>query len=162
MTELAKSYEYIRNHRAETIAALQKFFATDTLLFWSDNPNLYARQKKQWQPLFDTFAQKYSLHLRSTTSLSVPENDAACTSYCRLLETLSDKCLTVCFLASAITKSVLIGCLLAQKEIDASTAFKTAFLEELYQNEQWGEDAEVLSSRQKIKDDLAALENFLP
>ena len=100
--------KYVAEHRAEIIESLCRFFATDTLLFWSDEPDLFAYQKTHWQPLLDKLNTVFKIELKITTTLIPPENNKALLQYKKQLETISDKELTVCRIAAAETKSVIV------------------------------------------------------
>ena len=156
-----KSQEYISSHRSQTIRDLCGFMSTDVLLFWSDDTELQMHQKTYWQSLLDCLNGVFKLDLQITTSLVVPENRQAEEEFAKHLNGLSDKELTVCSLVASETKSVLLGLLLCKQKITATEAFSAAFLEELYQNKFWGEDAEAVNLREKVKQDLLKIEEYL-
>ena len=159
--DLLKSQKYIAAHRDETIKTLCRFLLTDTLLFWSDNPDLYAHQQKHWQPVLDTLNTVFKINLQTTTHLIPAANENVIPEFERHINAMSDKELTGCFLAAAEMKSVLLGLLLATRKITAVEAFEKAYLEELYQNQFWGEDAAALQARETAKNNLLQIEDYL-
>lgn len=159
--DFAKSREYIAAHRSETIENMCRFLQTDTLLFWSDNEALFEYQKKHWQPVLDMLNAVFKLDLQTTTGLTPPDNKHVVHEFSRCLNNMSDNELTGCFLAASEMKSVLLGLLLAKKEISASEAFKNAFLEELFQNQSWGEDFAAVEAREITKKHLEQIEGYL-
>lgn len=161
MTDISKSAEYICEHRGETINNLIKFLPTDTILFWSENTELNALQQKKWQPLLDILNKTYNLNLKFTTGLTADKNESNCRVFKKMLENLSDKELTGCFLAALESKSSLLGYLLAKKKIDALEAYSAAFLEEIYQNKYWGVDEAAANKQQQVKSMLIQIEEFL-
>lgn len=159
--DIAKSQQYIAAHRDETAENLCRFIVTDTLLFWDTKSDLAAYQQKHWQPILDKLNAVFKLNLQKTTSFTPAENVQAVSILKKLFAEMSDKELTTCFLAASETKSVLLGLLLAKQEINVAEAFKAAFLEELFQNKYWGEDAAAYNAREKVKQQLEQLERYL-
>jgi chaperone required for assembly of F1-ATPase len=159
--DFVKSQEYIAAHRDETIAEMCRFLLTDTLLFWSDNPDLFVHQQKHWQPIIDELNDVFKLKIQTTTDIIVPENKVAEIQFSQQLNRLSDKELTGCFLTATELKSVLLGFLLIKHKITAEKAFNSAFLEELYQNQFWGEDFAVAHQRENIQKRLQQITEYL-
>ena len=159
--DILKSQNYIAEHRTETINNLCRFMLTDVLLFWSDKPDLEAYQKAHWQPILNRLNAVFKLDLQTTTNLTPAENRSAQAVLSELLTAMPDKELTGCFLASAATKSVLLGLLMAKKNITATEAFNAAFLEEIYQNRAWGTDVVALNARRQTESQLKQIEVFL-
>ncbi len=147
--------------RTEVINNLCRFLSADTMLFWSDNPDLQAFQKKHWQPLLDKLNGVFKLNVKTTTGLYLEEDVALVHDFAKHLNNMSDKELTACFLAASKLKSVLLGLLLAKREISSDDALYASFLEEFYQNQKWGEDVAALNLRQSIKSDLDEIERYL-
>ena len=159
--DFIKSQQYIAEHRAETINDICRFLDADTLLFWDENEDLSAYQTKYWQPLLHKLKTEFGLDLQTTTGLSPAENEKAGQKFNRLLQSMSDKELTGCFLAASELKSVLLGLLLSKQKINAAEAFQAAYLEEIYQNKFWGEDVAALNAREKSKKMLENIEEYL-
>ena len=159
--DFAKSQQYIAEHKAETIKNICRFFGADTLLFWSEDSDLSEYQKKYWLPLLLKLRKEFALDLPITTDLTLSENAQDIQKFTALLQKMSDKELTGCFLAAAELKSVLLGLLLSKQKIGAAEAFQAAYLEEIYQNKFWGEDAAALNARQKSKEILESIEGYL-
>lgn len=159
--DIAKSQQYIAAHRDETAENLCRFIVTDTLLFWNTESDLAKYQQKYWQPILDKLNTVFKLDIQKTTTLTPAKNTHAINILKKLLSEMSDKELTTCFLAASETKSVLLGLLLAKQKISVAEAFKAAFLEELFQNKYWGEDAAAYNAREKVKQQLEQLEVYL-
>ena len=69
--------------------------------------------------------------------------------------------LTGLSMATAVCGSLVIGLALLEGRLDADAAFAASQLDESYQIEQWGEDAEAAARRAALKEDLLAVERFL-
>ena len=74
---------------------------------------------------------------------------------------LSDKELAAFYQTGKITKSVLLAAALVKKQITADEAFRAAFLEEIWQADKWGHDAEADQRREVIRQELIDVEKFL-
>ena len=118
-------------------------------------------QKNQWQPVLDLLNAVFKLDLQITTGLTPPDNKHVVSEFSRHLNNMSDNELTGCFLAALEMKSVLLGLLLAKQKITAADAFKMAFLEELFQNQSWGEDFAAVEARENTKKHLEQIEGYL-
>jgi chaperone required for assembly of F1-ATPase len=57
--------------------------------------------------------------------------------------------------------SLVLGLALAEGELDAVEAHELGALDELYQIEKWGEDAEAAARRASIAEDIAVAARFM-
>ncbi|MGH7033611.1 MAG: ATP12 family chaperone protein, partial [Stellaceae bacterium] len=64
-------------------------------------------------------------------------------------------------LATAACGSVVLGLALIEKRLEPDAAFEAAQLDETYQMERWGEDAEQTRRRAALKDDMRLAARFL-
>jgi chaperone required for assembly of F1-ATPase len=69
--------------------------------------------------------------------------------------------LTALQLATTACGSLIVGLALIEGRIDAETAFAVAQLEETFEIEQWGEDAEQTKRRAALQDDIALVGRFV-
>lgn len=159
--DLNKFQKSISARRADAINDLCRFLSVDTLLYWSDNPDLQAEQNKYWQPILNNLNSVFKLKMKTTTGLFLPEDNVVSREFAKQLSNLSDKELTACFLAASKMKSVLLGLMLSKRKISADDAFYASFLEEFYQNKKWGEDVAALNLRRQVKEDLLEIERYL-
>lgn len=149
-------------HRKEIIDDLIKYSLTDMLFFWSTEKGLMERQFAEWQPLLDWAENEFETKYEKTESLDVPQsNHATGWRLKSFLDELSDKELAAFFVAAQNMRSVLLAAALIKKHITADQAFKAAFLEELYQAENWGSDDETEKRRGQLKQELMEIEAFL-
>ena len=161
MTDLSKSEQYIKDHRDETIETMLRFAATDLLLFWSDNSDVNARQLKLWQPFLKCFEKESGAEIKITQSLEIPNNEQCFLWIKNKLDNLSDKELTAVFLMATQVKSVFLGLSILNKEISIDNIFNAAFLEDIYQNESWGIDKEAFEKREKVREELNTITDWL-
>ncbi len=93
----------------------------------------------------------------------IPVNQpaAALAALQHALDALDDLALAGISAAAAATASLVIAFALARGRIDAATAAEMTLLDELFQMEQWGEDAEARRRRERIKGEIADTARFL-
>ena len=160
--DLEKAREEIAKNRAEVIERLVQFSITDLLLFWGQEKDLMERQAKIWGPILAWAEEKMKAKFAITQSLDVPqENQASGYRLKVFLESLSDKELTAFYAAALQMRSVLLAAALVRGKINAEEAFQAAFLDELWQAENWGSDEEAEKRRQTIKSEIIEIERFL-
>ncbi len=160
--DLEKAREEIAKNRAEVIERLVQFSMTDLLLFWGQEKDLMERQAKIWGPILAWAEEKMKAKFATTQSLDVPqENQASGYRLKVFLENLSDKELTAFYAAALQMRSVLLAAALVRGRINAEEAFQAAFLDELWQAENWGSDEEAEKRRQTIKSEIEEIERFL-
>ena len=161
MTDFLKSEQYIKQHRAETTDIMCRFAATDLLFFWAEKEDIYSRQLKVWQPFLDDVKNFSNTEINISRSLLVPDNKAFIEVLKNKTETLTDKELTAAFSVATRLKSVILGLAFLDKKSEVERIFNAAFLEELYQNELWGVDAEVAEKREQIRSELQEIKEYL-
>lgn len=148
--------------RDDTIATIVAYARTDLLCHRVDSPlQLAEKQRLVWQPLLDWLARAYDAPLTVTTAIfpagqpgdSIEALRAAVTR----LDTLR---LTVLAEATGLTGSLVLGLALIDGKLTPDAAFDAAALEETYQMERWGEDAEAAARRAHMRIELHAAARF--
>ena len=150
-------------HRAQVIDELAAYAETDLVCYHAERPPaLVARQKAAWLPLVDWAALTLDAPLKVTQGIlpaaQPPEALAALRS---AVAALDDHDLTALSSATKAAASLVIGLALSRGRLTAEQAFEAAELDESYQMELWGEDAEALERRAAILADLEAAERFM-
>lgn len=153
----------VRPARAEIVEAVAAYAAHDLLCYRAEGPvDLAARQQALWQPLLDWLALTFDAPLAVTAGIvSVEQPPAALAALTRAVAAHDDFALAALSAATAATGSLAIALALVEGRIDAAAAFAAAQLDESYQLERWGEDAEAARRRAAIRAELAAVERFV-
>lgn len=152
----------IAKNREAVIERLVEFSLTDMLLFWGQEKDLIARQEKFWGPILEWAKDEFKAKFVTTNGLDVPEeNRQAGYRMKEFLESLSDKELTAFYAAALDMKSVLLAAALVKGRITAQEAFDAAFLDELWQAENWGNDEEADKKRREMKQELETIGEYL-
>ncbi|HZK92028.1 MAG TPA: ATP12 family protein [Stellaceae bacterium] len=148
--------------RAEIVAEIANYAATDLLCYRAGHPPaLAARQAAVWQPLLDWAAGRYDAGLAVTADI-VPtaQSPASLKAYASAVAALDDFRLTALQAATAACGSLIIALALHERRLDADAAFAASQLDEIFQIEAWGEDAEAARRRRALAADIAAAARF--
>jgi chaperone required for assembly of F1-ATPase len=149
--------------RADIVAEIANYAATDLLCYRAERPPaLAARQEAVWQPLLDWAAGRYDAGLAVTAGI-VPtaQSPASLKAYAAAVAALDHFRLTALQAATAASGSLILALALHEKRLDAEAAFAASQLDETFQIEAWGEDAEAARRRRALAADIAAAARFL-
>jgi chaperone required for assembly of F1-ATPase len=148
---------------APTIDAIARYAENDLLCYRADKPpELVERQMREWQPWLDWAALTYDAPLRVSTGVAYVKQHRGAVAALRLaVAALDVPALGALGIAVPALGSVVLGLALAAGSLDAATAHALGCLDELFQGEQWGEDAEAAARRASIAADVALAERFL-
>lgn len=148
---------------APTIDAIARYAESDLLCYRAEMPpELVARQDREWQPWLDWVAQAYDAPLRVSSGVAyVKQHRGSLAALREAVAALDVAALTALGVAVPATGSLVLGLALAEGQLDAATAHALGALDELFQAEAWGEDAEAAARRRAIADDIMLAERFL-
>jgi chaperone required for assembly of F1-ATPase len=145
------------------VDAIAKYAGTDLVCYRSEHPPALAeRQREGWQPLIDWLALRYDAPLAVTTGiLPIDQPAASLQALHAELAAQSAMTLAALHLLTAACGSLVVALALAEGRLDADSAFATAQLDETFESEQWGEDAEQTQRRAALRQDIAVAARFL-
>lgn len=164
LTQLSSTaIDGVRARPTEVADAAAAYAGTDLLCYRADHPQeLAERQSRAWQPLLDWAALRYDALLRPTTGIRhVSQEEGALKALRAALDGLDEWRLTALQNAVGICGSLVVALALLEGKLDAHAAFDVSQLDETFQIEQWGEDAEAAARRKALLDDLVVTERFL-
>lgn len=151
--------EMAEQWRSDIIA----FAETDTLCYRADrNDELAARQSEVWEPFCQWFENRYGAPLTRTTSVIAVEQSPALRD--AVLCELRDKNALLLFglyRASATCVSTILAFALWRKVAAADAIFDASRLDETFQTEKWGVDAEAEAREQKMREDFRAVARYI-
>jgi len=149
--------------RAEIVAEIAAYAGTDLVCYRADHPPaLAARQEATWQPLLDWAAGRYDAGLAVTAGvLPLAQSPTSLKAYAAAVAALDDFRLTALQSATAACGSLVIALALHEGRIDSEAAFAASQLDETFQIEAWGEDAEATQRRALLAADITAAAQFL-
>jgi len=149
--------------RDRVAAEVANYAGTDLVCYRAEQPAaLAARQHAVWQPLLDWAAGRYDAGLSVTAGiLPQPQSPASLKAFAAAVASLDDFRLTALQAATAACGSLMIALALLEARIDADAAFAASQLDETFQIEAWGEDAEATRRRTALAEDIRAVARFL-
>lgn len=144
LTRAANSaIEKVRPQREAVALMLAEYGGTDLLCYRADTPeDLAEREAKGWDPLIDWAARRGAALVVTQGVVPVPQPNAALANLAAMVAAHDDFALTALHDLVTLPGSLLLGLAVTAGEIDAETAFHLSRIDECYQIEQWGEDAE--------------------
>lgn len=159
----ATAIDRTAERRDEIVADVANYAATDLVCYRAGHPPaLAARQEAMWQPLLDWAAGRYDAGLAVTAGIiPATQSPASLKAYAAAVAALDDFRLTAVQAATAACGSLVIALALFERRIDADAAFAASQLDETFQIEAWGEDAEAAQRRRALAADIAAASRFL-
>jgi chaperone required for assembly of F1-ATPase len=148
---------------APTIDAIARYAETDLLCYRAERPEeLVTRQTKEWQPWLDWAALAYDAPLRIGRGVGFVRQHKGSVAALRSAVGARDVAtLTALGVAVPALGSLVLGLALADGRLDAPTAHSLGALDELFQAEAWGDDAEAAARRRAIAADIALAERFV-
>jgi chaperone required for assembly of F1-ATPase len=153
----------VSRNRGQVIDHILGFGRSDLLCYRAEQPAaLAARQKELWDPLLEWARTKHGLRLMADAGVSYIEQPVdAILRMQELVSMRDDFALAPFDLAAALTGSFVIALALVEGHVAAEQAFAAAQVEEIYQAEKWGRDAEAEAGRNRLITQLKAAEQFV-
>ncbi len=150
-------------HREAIVRQVSHYAGTDLVCYRASHPPaLSARQQAVWQPLIDWAAERYDAPLMVTNGV-IPASQPAASleAFAAAVAAYDDYALTALHAAAAACGSLVIALALLEGRVDAGEAFAASQLDESFQIEAWGEDAEQAQRRAALAADIEAAPRFL-
>lgn len=153
----------VATQREAIVGELIRYAETDLLCYRADNPaELASRQAAVWQQVVDWAMLRFDAGLLVTTGiLPVAQSADALAALRRAVESYDDWRLCAVQSATAACGSLLLALAVAERRLSGEQAYEASQLDELYQTELWGEDAEAAQRRANLRKDVLAVEAFL-
>lgn len=135
---------------------------SDLLCYRAEGPDdLVIRQARQWGPLLDWLHQTHGARLKTASGIGYVDQPAeAITRLAGRLGQFDPFGLVALHTVTAITGSLALGLALADGQISAGEAFALSQLDEAFQAEKWGTDAEAGARAARLQAELEAVERF--
>ncbi len=163
LTRLATTaVDRVATQRDAIVRQTANYAATDLVCYRAAHPpTLAARQQAVWQPLIDWAVLRYDAPLSVTTGvIPTKQSAASLRAFAAAVAEQDDFALTALHVATAACGSLVIGLALIEGHLDAEGAFAVSQLDESFQIEAWGEDAEQAERRRTLAADIQAAARF--
>lgn len=163
LTRLAgTAQERIAPDPAGMVEGLAKYAESDLLCYRAEDHRLAAIQAAEWQPLLDWAALQHDAPLRVTTGLMpVPQDPDAIEALRRVVAACCPIELTALGVLVPGFGSLVLALATVQNRLEAAEAHRLSILDETYQEEFWGLDAEAATRRRRIATEVAQAERLL-
>ena len=149
-------------HRDGIVKEIRRHAETDLVCHLASNEDeLKARQEAIYAPLRAWAGERFGIALVPTEgiiAIDQPEKSMAAAG--DAAAALDDFGLTALGHGVGVLGSIVLGLALIHGEVDAQAAYDALVIDEIWQEERWGADAEALDRRKAIRADLKALEVF--
>lgn len=146
----------------ETAQAFAAYGMSDLLCYRAENPEkLVERQAAAWDPLLDWAQGRFDMSFEVTQGI-LPINQPA-DNEARLVSIAGDDVFRLTGLAhlAATLGSAILAIALDEAYIDADSAYELAFLDDLFQIDEWGADEEAVARLDKIALDIRHASGYL-
>lgn len=146
--------------RTETAAEVARFAGSDLLCYFAIEPKaLVARQHAQWGPVLDWAEDEHDLILvRAEGILHQTQPPATLKAVEALALELDDFALAGLAWGAALFGSGVLALAVQKGRLSGEQAFELSRLDEAFQNEQWGQDAEAAERNAGIRTEALRLE----
>lgn len=153
----------VGRERGKVIDHTLAFGRSDLLCYRAESPPALAvRQAKMWDPLLAWAHDTFGLRLIADAGIAWIEQPAdALVRIEELAAGLDDFRLAAFDAVANATGSFVLALALVKGHVGAERAFEAALLDELYQSETWGGDAEAEDRRHRLREELEAVERYL-
>ena len=149
--------------RDAVVRQVAHYAGTDLVCYRATHPPaLAALQHAVWQPLIDWAVERYGAPLAVTTGVIPASQPAASLAvFAELVAAHDDFQLTALHAATAACGSLVIALALLEERLDADQAFAASQLDESFQIEAWGEDAEQAERRAALAAEIVTAARFV-
>jgi len=159
----ATAIDRIATERAVIVDQIAAYGGSDLLCYRVESPTpLIDRQAALWQPLLDWAAEVHGARLAVTRGIThVAQDQTALDALRAAVEDLDDCRLAAVSHLTATCGSLVIALAIAARHIGAAEATAASQLDEQWQIEQWGEDAEATQRHDNLAREIADAARFM-
>ena len=153
----------IPGNRVSVIDDLAKYASSDLLCYRAESPEeLVRRQREAWDPWLGWAVEEHWAKLEVASGVSHVEQSADALERLRnAIAAHDDLSLTALHVGITITGSAILGLAFAARELTAEQAFALSQIDETFQAERWGRDAEAEKARAARLAELTAAGRLL-
>jgi chaperone required for assembly of F1-ATPase len=164
MMQLASTVvDRVQPNRERVVQDIAAYGGSDLICYRAEAPQgLVQRQEEHWQSLMDWANARFDVALRSTTGImAIEQSPQSLATFRRVIERLDPWRLTALASITTVTGSLVIALAIFDGRLTVEGAVAAAHLDELFQAEQWGVDAEALARRNGQANEIADAVRFL-
>lgn len=153
----------VTTDRAQFAADIAAYGQSDLLLFRADHPQeLATRQAQGWDPVLAWVGRELDLSLAvSTGVVAAPQPEHAAQVFATAVDGFDAFSLAALAEVVTLTGSLILGLALSRGHLSADQVWHLAIIDEIWQMERWGEDAEAMDAMNIRRDALLAADTCL-
>jgi len=147
----------------DIVAELTNFARNDLLCYRATEPDeLVRRQQTAWDPLLDWAHETYGARLATTRGVShSAQDEAAIAALSRVVQAADVWTLVGIHAATTITGSLILALAILKNRLSHTDAFAASRIDESFQAEKWGPDAEAEARTRRLAAELEAASRFM-
>ena len=159
----ATAIDRVSRLREEVIGQVVAFGDADLLCYRAERPaELVARQAEEWDALLDRLQSVYGVRLDMRIGIAhVAQVPAALAKLRHYVGVHDDHALAALHTATAASGSLVIGLLMSSGDVDGFAAWRATRVDEDFQAEVWGQDADATASADAVRRALFAAGVYL-
>lgn len=159
----ATAIDRVGRERDAVVEQIATYGGSDLLCYRAGAPEaLVRRQAETWQPLLDWVADACGAPLVVTEGVThVAQPPQALAALKETIAALDDYEISALSQLTASSGSLVVALAVCAGRIDASEAIAASQLDEQWQSERWGADAEAQGRRELLASEIADAERFL-
>ena len=163
MQLVSTAIDRVTPNRDEAIDGIAAYSKSDLLCYRAASPRALAeRQRMAWQPVLDWAALTYDATLTVTVGvMPVIQPDEAVAALRNAVADSDDFTLAAMHTLTAACGSLLLALAVRDRELEPAGAFDASQVDETWQAEQWGRDAEAEARRERMRAEIVAAGRFL-
>ncbi|MCX7282276.1 MAG: ATPase [Alphaproteobacteria bacterium] len=140
----------------DVVSAILRFGENDLLCYRAQQPpELVKRQAEGWDPALDWVRQLHGVHMTVAEGFShVDQSPDALGALRQALQEFDPFSLAALHVIASITGSTVLALVVAEGFISGAYAFQLSRIDETYQAEKWGEDAEAIKRAAALAHEL--------
>lgn len=144
------------------VQGIAEYAAADLLCYRAEDARLAAIEALEWDPWLDWSATTLGAPLLTTTGiLHVTQPTISRTALGHAVAALDPYELTALANLAPPLGSLVLGMAVVRGVLEAAEAHRLSLVDELFQEELWGQDPEALARRGKIADEIGLAERML-
>jgi chaperone required for assembly of F1-ATPase len=164
LTGLANAaIDRVEPERDAFVAGLARYAESDLLCYRASEPDsLVARQAAAWDPLLGWARRRYDVDFETVAGvMHRPQPTNSCAQLAQAVAARDAFALAGLSPLVTLSGSLVIGLAVAEGAVEAEEAWSAASVDEQWQAEKWGEDAEAAAALEARRRDFLAAARFL-
>ena len=145
------------------VISITEFTKTDLLCYRADDPKeLIDRQNLLWQPLVDWCSALVGHSFKVTTGIiPIEQTSELIQAMGSLIQVYDEFFLIILHQLTTISGSIIIALAIVEGYMEIEEGVQAAYLDELFQIERWGEDAEASLRIANMREEMLEVGSFL-